>query len=137
MRVTFPSGTRNIPQDRNPTVIAVGSLVVVPGVGTSTIATYTTPANRRALVSVSLNGQQAIASAAGQNGRTFFQHSGDASASIMLESFGVQPQGYHLEGGQAEIYVLAGQTVTITVDNTAGAGSWQGSGSIKGVEYDV
>src|SRR5712692_4815585 len=70
MRIYAPAGTRSIPTDRNPTTVAVGTDAGVAAGGTTTLATYTVPAARRADVAAQGEFNVTTALAAAQNAHT-------------------------------------------------------------------
>jgi len=137
MRIAFPSGTRNLPTDRNPLTIKQGGSQVATGLVTLTMTTYTVPALRRAELVVTISGIVQVAQAAGQNGLVAVTVTGQAASSPAIRFLGgapIQTADWRQTG---TIYLAAGDQVQTQVLNAAGVGSIVADGAAFIVEYDA
>ncbi len=137
MRVTFPTGTRSFPTDRNPLRIALGQPVQQAGGGSTTIVTYTVPAARRAILVADLGYTITTLLAAGQNDFVQLQQTGQLTGGPTLYAAAAAPVNQHDAISVPEINLQAGDTILIVVTAGAGAGVIQASGALHGVEYDA
>jgi len=140
MRVTFPSGSRNYPFDRNPSTVGSGPAVSanVGGTGT-TYGSYTVPATRRATVGASGSIVVSTALAAGQTAyaRLEFTPSGGALQILAFRETIGTAVGTLTQFDVAALQMKAGDKLEVRVDVGAGAGAAIGSGGIQGQEYDA
>ncbi len=136
MRVTFPSGTRSTPLDRNPSTVNVGATASATAGQDNLVTSYTVPANRRADLAVQTTLVVAVALAAAQVGRS--EILGPGSVLIHLaELEPLAPIGTRADSPSIHVQLTAGITITIRVVAGAGAGQVIVSGGIQGVEYDA
>ncbi len=141
MRLYAPTGTRTTATDRNPSGIASGSDADPPaGVGT-TIASYTCPAGRRAILTLCEAGYTVVtALAAGQSAddRLLFTPNGQATVPLCKLVFqAAAPVGTRDRVSTGQLQLSAGDNVIWIVGFTAGAGVIRGASGLQGIEYDA
>jgi len=140
MRVAFPSGTRSAPFDRNPSTVDTGSVAEPVAGSTSTLATYTVPANRRAKISVQIATSIKTVLGAAQNadGTITSTPSGGGIQVVHQSQWYPTAPAQSRDGSPAVVMELkAGDLVLVQTHLDAGTGLIHASGSIVGVEYDA
>jgi hypothetical protein len=140
VRIYAPAGTRSIPTDRNPSTVAVGSDVGVAAGGTTTLATYTVPAARRADLAV--QGEFAVTTVLGaaQAGHLTLRvtPSGGADTPLAGADFVVASAvGTEKQTPSVHVQLKPGDKVVVQVALDAGTGLGTAKGGVQGVEYDV
>lgn len=139
MFVFGPAGSRNIPTDRNPTTISVAGGASVTAGATTTLATYTVPAGRRAELAGTISGVVTTALAAAQAAEVQIAvtPNGGVFARPCSIRFNGNAAGVRGDSGIAKLYVKAGDLVEARATIGGGAGVLDTTGGFEGVEYDV
>src|SRR5712691_7067834 len=140
MRVTFPSGSRNNPLDRNPSTVIQGAAATSTGGADTQVFTYTVPANRRADLAIQTSGVIITALVAAQGGfnRLLVTPSGGANTTLFESEF--EPAaavGTRGDTPSIHVQLKAGDQVQARVVTGAGAGVLGVKGGVQGVEYDA
>jgi len=140
MQLFGPSGIRAFPTDRGPTTVANGAAIGTLGGGLgSTVATYTVPLARRAIVVAHGFFVVSTALAVGQ--------AADIQVRVTPSGGGIQTTAFDRRIGSALdqraavavelIQLRPGDLVEVRAELTAGVGVITTTGGIQGVEYDV
>ncbi len=140
MRIYGPTSPRTTPLDRNPSTVNVSGTSTTAGGTTTTQATYTVPAGRRADLYAQVFGLVQTAFAAGQSARVYVQVTKNAGAPFQPaedDIVAAAAVGVKANPGVFRVQVVAGDKVDIVVNIGAGAGAVTGGGGIQGVEYDA
>lgn len=137
MRLVFPSGTRNLPTDRNPTRIDAGAgFSAFTAGGAVTLATYTVPALRRfELRKVDAYARVQTVLGAAQAANILLLVNGNERARRVIpltSAVGIERQ---LE--YPGLFLVAGDVLTVQGNLDAGTGAVSGTAGINGVEYDA
>ncbi|HKC82549.1 MAG TPA: hypothetical protein VKD46_00975 [bacterium] len=139
MIVTFPSGTRSVPADRNGLRIVQGGGSVHGGGTTITYVDYTVPANRRADIYMA-RGFYLVTTvlAAAQNESIHLDFISPAiTNAVFAISLVAAAVGDRQQWEAERLFLTAGDRIQILGTLAAGAGVVTDGGSISGVEYDA
>ena len=141
MRIYGPSGTRSGAFDRNPVTIVAGLNTTVGPATSTTFATYTAPANRRATLVVSVTATVNIVLVAGMTATAQIQVTPSGGAATRVagqQTEAAAPVGREVGVVGVVINLKPGDAVSVIVNVDAGAtGQVNGYGGLQGVEYDV
>lgn len=140
MQLFGPTGSRSQREDRNPTTVANGAAVAVFAGNTVTvIATYTVPADRRAIVVAHGAITVSTALAAGQIADldVLITPSGGAATVTAFKRRTGSAVDQVADLAVERIELRAGDLVRVRVTVGVGAGAVTGAGGIQGVEYDA
>ncbi len=140
MRQYTPATARQFPTDRNPTTISVGPTARqnVAGAATVTLATYTVPAGRRALIT-GMDDFAIVTTvlAAGQFAQLLIRRVTSTTILAFAESAAAAALGTSLRTSHPGLYLVAGEGVEVLASLQAGAGTLDAAGGIGGVEFDA
>ena|SRR5713101_7502680 len=139
MRIAFPSGTRNIPTDRNPLRIVLGGGAAQGGASTVTYVDYTVPNLRRAEIRF-CRGYYSVTAvlAAGQTVTVHLDYLSPVVNNVLVvQSIPAAPLNDRQQWEATQLFLSAGDHIQIISTMTAGAGTTVTAGGISGVEYDA
>jgi len=139
MRVSFPSGTRQAPTDRNPARIVQGGGAAQGGASTVNYVDYTVQANRRAEIRFARGWYVVTAAlAAGQTESVHLDYINPVVNNVLIiQSIAAAPVNDKDRWEATQLFLSALDQIRIISTMTAGAGTVVSAGGISGIEYDV
>ncbi len=137
MRIYGPTSPRSFPLDRNPTTVAVMAGTFTATAAVQTLATYTVPAARRALLVVVVQGV-VDAVLTGRGELTIVVSPGGVGAQTMpFETRLAAVAGDQVNGAMQAIQLKATDVVQVQGLLSVAGGTFIMNGGIQGVEYDA
>jgi len=137
VRIYAPTSPRTFPTDRNPTTVAAMAGTFTATAAVQTIATYTVPAGRRALLVVVVQG--VVDAVLTGRGEIFIvvTPSGGGAQTMPFETRLAAVAGDQVNGAMQAIQLKAGDLVQVQGLLSVAGGTFIFNGGIQGLEYDA